>query len=131
MDIDVVLNNIDAPPSFSQRLKSENHCSLELVGGPKSQRDAIGAKSSSRGRRSTARDVFSGGSYASTSDRVSISPRRATKIEKLEIRWPGCVEEISVPQSTASSRRSKARESKPINRTLKFGTVANPSAASR
>jgi hypothetical protein len=44
-------------------------------------------------------DVFSGGSYASSSDpRLHFGLGSATKIEKLEIHWPdGVVEQLPVP----------------------------------
>ena len=100
--IDVVLNNMDATPTLLRNIaKSANHwLTLKLIGGPKSPREAIGAKVflTANGVRQRA-DVFAGGSYASTSDnRVHFGLGSATKIEKLEIRWPsGVVEEISVP----------------------------------
>jgi enediyne biosynthesis protein E4 len=99
--IDVVLNNIDAPPTLLRNVaKNENHwLTLKLVGGPKSPRDAIGAKLflTAGGVRQRA-DVFSGGSYASSSDaRVHFGLGAATEIEKLEIRWPsGLAEEVSL-----------------------------------
>ncbi len=100
--IDAVLNNIDAPPTLLRNVvKNENHwLTLKLVGGQKSPRDAIGAKVflTAGGVRQRA-DVFSGGSYASSSDpRVHFGLGSASKIDKLEIRWPsGTVEEIPVP----------------------------------
>jgi hypothetical protein len=99
--IDVVLNNIDAPPTLLRNVvKNANHwLTLKLVGGPKSPRDAIGAKVflTAAGIRQRA-DVFSGGSYASTSDpRLHFGLRSATKVDKLEIHWPsGAREEISI-----------------------------------
>jgi hypothetical protein len=101
--IDVVLNNIDAPPTLLRNVvKNENHwLVLKLVGGPKSPRDAIGAKVfvTAGGVRQRA-DVSSGGSYGSSSDpRVHFGLGAATRLEKLEIHWPsGGVEEISVPE---------------------------------
>src|SRR5216683_1972090 len=101
--IDVVLNNVDSPPTLLRNVvKSGNHwLALKLVGGPKSPRDAIGAKVflTAGGIRQRA-DVFSGGSYASTSDpRVHFGLGAATKIEKLEIHWPsGAVEEFPLPE---------------------------------
>ncbi len=101
--IDVVLNNIDAPPTLLRNVvKNGNHwLALKLVGGPKSPRDAIGAKVflTAGGIRQRA-DVFSGGSYASSSDpRVHFGLGAATKIEKLEIHWPsGAVEEFPLPE---------------------------------
>src|SRR6266576_2487032 len=101
--IDVVLNNIDASPTLLRNaVKNENTwLALTLVGGPKSPRDAIGAKVflTVGGIRQRA-DVFSGGSYASSSDqRVHFGLGAATKVDKLEIRWPsGATEEILVPK---------------------------------
>jgi hypothetical protein len=68
---------------------------LKLVGGPKSPRDAIGAKVflTAGGVRQRA-DVFSGGSYASSSDlRVHFGLGGTTRIEKLEIYWPSGLRE--------------------------------------
>jgi hypothetical protein len=100
--VDVVLNNIDAPPTLLRNVvKNENHwLTLKLVGGPKSPRDAIGTTVflTAGGVRQRA-DVFSGGSYASSSDpRVHFGLGSSSKIDKLEIHWPsGAVEEIFVP----------------------------------
>jgi len=97
-----VLNNIDAPPTLLRNaVKSENHwLTLKLVGGPKSPRDAIGAKVllTAGGVRQRA-DVFSGGSYGSGSDqRVHFGLGTLSKVDKLEIHWPsGAAEIISVP----------------------------------
>jgi enediyne biosynthesis protein E4 len=100
--IDVVLNNMDAPPTLLRNVaQNANHwLTLKLVGGPKSPRDAIGAKVylTAAGIRQRA-DVFSGGSYASNSDlRLHFGLGSATQVDKLEIHWPsGAREEISVP----------------------------------
>jgi len=100
--IDVVLNNLDTPPTLLRNVvKNENHwLTLKLVGGPNSPRDAIGAKVflTAGGIRQRA-DVFSGGSYASSSDtRVHFGLGATSKVDKLEIHWPsGSTEEISVP----------------------------------
>jgi len=100
--IDVVLNNLDAPPTLLRNVvKSENHwLALKLVGGPRSPRDAMGAKVFlTRGGIRQRADVFSGGSYASSSDpRVHFGLGADGKVDKLEIHWPsGVREEISVP----------------------------------
>src|SRR5712664_2498197 len=99
--IDVVLNNMDAPPTLLRNVvKNENHwLTLKLVGGPKGPRDAIGAKVFlTAGGVQHRADVFSGGSYASSSDpRVHFGLGEATRMEKLEIRWPsGVSEEIPI-----------------------------------
>jgi hypothetical protein len=100
--IDVVLNNMDSPPTLLRNVvKNANHwLTLKLIGGPKSPRDAIGAKVflTTAGIRQRA-DVFSGGSYGSSSDqRVHLGLGTLSKVDKLEIHWPcGAVEEISIP----------------------------------
>jgi hypothetical protein len=72
---------------------------LKLIGGPKSPRDAIGATVwlTAGGTRQRA-DVISGASYCSQSDlRPHFGLGNATKVDKLEIRWPsGARETITV-----------------------------------
>jgi enediyne biosynthesis protein E4 len=100
--IDVVLNVIDSTPVLLRNvMKNSNHwVTFKLVGGKKSPRDAVGAKVfvTAGGARQRA-DVFSGGSYASSSDeRVHFGLGTAAKVEKVEIVWPsGVKEEIAVP----------------------------------
>jgi hypothetical protein len=100
--IDVVLNNMDSPPTLLRNIvKNSNHwITFKLIGGAKSPRDAIGAQIflTSGGARQRG-DVFSGGSYASSSDlRLHFGLGAATKVEKVEIHWPsGKREEIVVP----------------------------------
>jgi len=82
-------------------VKNDNHwIAFRLIGGPKSPRDAIGAKVfvTASGVRQRA-DVFSGGSYGSSSDqRVHFGLGQSSKIEKIEIHWPsGLKQEIMVP----------------------------------
>ena len=106
--IDVVLNNIDSTPTLLRNVtKSSNHwLGLKLIAqaaapmaGLKSPRDAIGARVllTSSGVRQRA-DVFSGGSYASSSDpRVHFGLGSATHVDKVEIFWPdGTNQEVSV-----------------------------------
>jgi hypothetical protein len=100
--IDVVMNVVDGTPVLLRNVvKNSNHwLALNLMGGPKGPRDAVGTKVfvTSGGVRQRG-DVFSGGSYASSSDmRVHFGLGTATKVEKVEIRWPsGAKEEIRVP----------------------------------
>jgi enediyne biosynthesis protein E4 len=100
--IDVVLNVMDsAPVLLRNSVKNPNHwLTLKLVGGLKSPRDAIGTKVfvTSGGIRQRA-DVFSGGSYASTSDpRVHFGLGSSPKVDKVEILWPsGVKEEVAIP----------------------------------
>jgi hypothetical protein len=101
--IDVVLNNMDTTPTLLRNVvKNENHwITFRLVGSGKSPKDAIGAKLfvTAGGARQRG-DVFSGGSYASSSDqRLHFGLGSATKVDKVEIHWPsGAKEEIAVPQ---------------------------------
>jgi enediyne biosynthesis protein E4 len=129
--IDVVLNNIDSPPTLLRNVaNSANHwLELKLLASDaapsfrqavvaladlkersssrkpekgifRSPRDAIGAKVflTVNGIRQRA-DVFSGGSYASSSDpRIHFGLGSATKIDRLEILWPdGKKEEMPPP----------------------------------
>lgn len=101
-EIDVVINNMDARPTLLRNVtKNGNHwLELKLTGGPKSPRDAIGAKVflKSGGVRQRG-DVYSGGSYGSSSDqRIHFGLGKATKVDSIEIHWPsGATEKIATP----------------------------------
>ena len=101
--IDVVINNVDSTPSLLRNVvKNDNHwVTLKLVGGNKSPRDAIGAKVflTTGGVRQRG-DVFSGGSYGSSSDqRIHFGLGAATKIDKVEIIWPsGVRQQVAIPE---------------------------------
>jgi enediyne biosynthesis protein E4 len=101
--VDVAINNLDSVPSLLRNVvKNKNHwVAFELIGGPKSPRDAIGAKVfvTAGGVRQRA-NVFSGGSYGSNSDqRIHFGLGSATKVDKLQIQWPsGSKQEITVPE---------------------------------
>jgi enediyne biosynthesis protein E4 len=107
--IDVVVNNIDSPPTLLRNVvKNGNHwIAFRLVGEPArvgrkrgSPRDSVGAQVYLTANGFTQRaDVLAGGSFASSSDfRLHFGLGTATKIDKLEIRWPsGLVETISAP----------------------------------
>jgi hypothetical protein len=100
--IDVVINNVDSTPALLRNVvKNSNHwVTLRLVGGPKSPCDAIGAKAfvTAGGVRQRG-DVFSGGSYASSSDqRLHFGLGAVSKVDKLEIHWPsGAKEQVTLP----------------------------------
>ena len=100
--IDVVINNVDSTPTLLRNLvKNSNHwVTLKLIGGPKSPRDAIGAKAfvTAGGVRQRG-DVLSGGSYASSSDqRLHFGLGASTKVDRVEIHWPsGAKEQITLP----------------------------------
>ena len=100
--IDVVMNNLDGPPTLLRNVvRNGNHwLLLKLIGGPKSPRDATGAVVSlTAGGLRQRGDVLGGGSYSSHSDqRLHFGLGTATQVEKLEIRWPsGLRESVSVP----------------------------------
>jgi hypothetical protein len=80
-------------------VKNGNHwITLKLTGGPKGPRDAIGSKVfvSAGGARQRV-DIFSGGSYGSSSDlRAHFGLGAVTVIDNIEIDWPsGTKERIS------------------------------------
>ncbi len=90
--VDVVVNNIDAAPTVLRNVSSSKHhwLTLRLVGGPGSPRDAVGATVylTAGGVRQRA-DLFSGGSYSSSSDfRLHFGLGSSAEVEKLEIHWP-------------------------------------------
>ena len=90
--IDIVLNNMDSAATLLRNaVHNGNHwVTLKLVGGPKSPRDAIGAKVflTAGGVRHRA-DVYSGASYGSSSDqRVHFGLGASPKIDSIEIQWP-------------------------------------------
>ena len=97
-----VVNNIDSTPSLFRNIDpNKNHwVAFRLIGGPKSPRDAIGVTLylTANGTRQRA-DIFSGGSYASTSDmRPHFGIGAATTVETLEVHWPsGLIEQFPVP----------------------------------
>ncbi len=96
--IDVVLNNVDGPPTLLRNVlnNGSNWVDLKLVGGPKSPRDAIGAKAFLTAIGMTQRaDVISGGSYCSSNDlRLHFGLGKAARVDKLEIRWPSGEREL-------------------------------------
>jgi hypothetical protein len=99
--VDVVLNNMDDTPTLLRNVaKNGNHwIAFRLVGAEKSPRDAIGAKVflTTAGVRQRA-DVFSGGSYASSSDqRPHFGLGLASKVDKVEIFWPSGMKSEIVP----------------------------------
>ena len=99
--IDVVINQLNRPPVLLRNLNPDkNHwVEFQLVGGPKSPRDAVGATVyvTAAGIRQRG-DVISGGSFASSNDpRVHFGLGANRSIDKLEVHWPsGAVEYPSI-----------------------------------
>ena len=90
--IDVVINNMDSPPTLLRNVNPDSHHWVEfkLVGGPHSPRDAIGATVylTAGGIRQRG-DVISGGSFASSNDfRIHFGLGSNTTVSKVEIAWP-------------------------------------------
>jgi enediyne biosynthesis protein E4 len=99
--IDVVLNNVDAPPTLLRNVDDDRHHWIEfrLLGGAKSPRDAVGATVYLTSSNLTQRgDVLSGGSFASSNDpRVHFGLGDAKSVNAIEIHWPsGALEKIRV-----------------------------------
>jgi hypothetical protein len=101
--LDVVINNIDSAPALLRNVvKDNNHwIAIRLIGGAKSPRDAIGATVFvTTGTVRQREDVFSGGSYGSSSDqRVHFGLGQNDKIDKIEIHWPSGLKQELVPPS--------------------------------
>jgi hypothetical protein len=114
--IDVVLNNLDAPPTLLRNVNPDHHhwIELRLLGGPKSPRDAVGATVYLTSSNQTQRaDVLSGGSFASSNDpRVHFGLGDDKTVDSIAIHWPGgAVEKIRV---TAVDRIYTVEEGKGI-----------------
>jgi enediyne biosynthesis protein E4 len=112
--LDVIINNVDSIPTLLRNVVNNgNHwLTLKLIGGAKSSRDAIGAKIflTAGGVRQRA-DVFSGGSYGSTSDlRAHFGLGTRTKVDKLEIHWPSGT--VQVPTIAGVDRIITVEEGK-------------------
>ncbi len=104
--IDAVINNMDATPALMRNVAGSkpgqpNHwIGFHLIGAGKSPRDATGASIALTANGMKQReDIFSGGSFASTSDpRPHFGLGPATSIDKVEIRWPDNTrEEVTIP----------------------------------
>jgi enediyne biosynthesis protein E4 len=100
-DLDLVVNDLDGAP---QLLRNDggnaNHSLLIKTIGTKSNRNAIGARVKVvSGDLTQIDEVRSGASYISHNDfRLHFGLERRTKVELLEIRWPGgAVEKFENP----------------------------------
>ncbi len=100
--MDVIINCLDGPPLLLRNVLTDHHhwVEIQLVGGAKSPRDAVGTTVylTTEGVRQRG-DVLSGGSYLSSNDmRVHFGLGNATKVEQVEIHWPsGSVEMVKLP----------------------------------
>ncbi len=97
--IDAVVNNMDGTPSlFRNVVKNTNHwIEFRLIGTHLTPRDAIGTTVYlTAGGMRQRRDVFAGGSFASSSDkRLHFGLGPAAAVQDVEIHWAnGAVEHI-------------------------------------
>ena len=121
--IDVVINNIDSRPTLLRNvLKTGNHwLELKLIGGPKSPRDANGAKVflTIGGIRQRG-DVYSGGSYSSSSDqRIHFGLGTATAVDSIEIYWPsGAKEKVTSTGHRSHRYRRRGEERRRSEQTI-------------
>ncbi len=97
-EVDIAINNQNDPPTLLHNVGARtNHWVTIRTVGTRSNRDGIGARISvvTSGRRHVA-EVSSGGSYISQNDlRVHIGLGQATRIDRIEIRWPsGLTDEL-------------------------------------
>jgi hypothetical protein len=100
--IDVVISPIDGPPVLLRNVNEDhNHwVELKLTGGPRSPRDAVGARVFLKANGLRMRqDVLSAGSYISSNDkRAHFGLGKATDAGTAEIHWPsGAVEKVRLP----------------------------------
>jgi len=90
--IDVVINPVDGPPVLLRNVNPDHHhwIEVQLVGGPKSPRDATCATAylTANGMRQR-QDVLASSSYISANDRrLHFGLGDATDTGSLEIHWP-------------------------------------------
>ena len=90
-NIDILVNNLDAPPSLLRNeTKHNNNWLLIQCIGTRSNRSAIGArvKVTAEGRTQVD-EVMSGSSYYSQNDlRLHFGLGKAQRVERIEIQWP-------------------------------------------
>ncbi len=102
--LDVVINNMDSPPSVLKNVtKNSSHwLSLKLIGdtAKKSPLDATGAIAYvTTGKTRQRQDVISGAGFASQNDRrLHFGLGSSSKVDRLEVKWPdGQTETIKIP----------------------------------
>jgi hypothetical protein len=97
-NVDILVLDIDGPPSLLKNLNKDGHSVLFKLVGTKSNRAAIGARVTVRtGGISQMGEVRGGGSYLSQNDlRLHFGLGSATSIDSVQIRWPnGAVETLN------------------------------------
>ena len=95
-DVDMIVNNVhDTPDLFRVESPRSNHWLLVKLVGTRSNRSAIGARVRSvSGDSVQVQEVRGGGSYISQNDlRVHFGLGGASRVDRLEVRWPSGLEE--------------------------------------
>ena len=94
-DIDLVTTNNGGAPELLINGGSRGHALIVRLAGSSNNRDAIGARvTASAGGRTQLREVKSGSSYLGQGDlRVHFGLGDASRVDRLEIRWPGAAVE--------------------------------------
>lgn len=95
--VDVVVSNVHAAPDlFRTTVTSGSHWLVVRLVGTESNRSAIGARVRIiSGEVVQVREVQGGGSYLSQNDlRVHVGLGPATRVDRLEVRWPNGREEV-------------------------------------
>jgi hypothetical protein len=126
--IDVVINSMDGVPVLLRNVNPDHHhwVEMQLIGGPKSPRDAVGASVYLTANRMRQRgDVLSGGSYLSSNDmRVHFGLGNSDKVDQMEIHWPsGTVEKMTL---AAVDRIYTITEGRGITGAMCDGKPCNP-----
>ena len=96
-DVDIVVNNLDGAPSVLRNDDpNTNHWLMVKCIGTRSNRSAIGARVTVvAGDRAQIDEVMSGSSYYSHNDlRLHFGLGAASKVDKLEVRWPSGGREV-------------------------------------
>ena len=96
-DVDVAVNNVhEAPSLYRLDLSGQTSWTMMKLTGTRSNRSAIGARVRIvAGGTTLVREVRGGGSYYSQNDlRVHAGLGEATRIERVDVRWPNGNEEV-------------------------------------
>ena len=131
--IDVIINPVDGPPVLLRNVNPDHHhwVEMQLVGGPKSPRDATCATVylSANGMRMR-QDVLASGSYISSNDRrLHFGLGDAKDAGTAEIHWPsGAKETVKIP---AEDRIFTITEGKGITAALCGGSPCSASTHSK
>jgi hypothetical protein len=121
-DIDIVINNLDAPPSVLRNDGgNRNHWLTIKCMGTRSNRSAIGARVRvTANGRSQIDEVMSGSGYYSQNDlRLHFGLGAADRVDLVEVAWPSGLSESF--RNIAADYLLAIRESEGIVRREKFG----------